>query len=151
MNDARHTFTTSIIPFFGVLAVVGMTFYTAMAWLFQRDNLSWFPYTTGLAVIIVGSMVLAMILTWVYKVTLTPSGIKGFNLWGKFEYVAWLDITDVKRTNLLGLRYLRVYRRDRSAPVWIPLFVTDASGFRQAMRSVPTIQNPLSDLFAEPG
>lgn len=151
MSEPRHTFSTSVIPFFGVLVVVGIAFYTAMAWLFQRHNLNWFPYATGLAIIIAGSMVLAVVLAWIYKVTLTPSGIKGFNLWGKFEYVAWIDITEVKRTNLLGLRYLRVYRRDRNAPVWIPLFLNDADGFRQAIRSIPTIQNPLSDLFAESG
>lgn len=80
-------------------------------------------------------------------ITLSKSGINGFNTWGKDRFIEWGTIKECKTFNLIGLRYLRVYTFDNKPPLWVPLFLNDEKKFKEALIQFTDSKNSMRYYF----
>lgn len=90
------------------------------------------------------SMALAV---YFFKVRLYPEGFRGYNLWGAYRDTKWSDIVQVKKTDVGGLQYLRVYTKDSTYPLWLPLFLKGMPLFRDRVKEFAPADNPLAIYF----
>jgi hypothetical protein len=78
-----------------------------------------------------------------YGVYVTREGIKCFDFFCVYHLARWESVQEARPINLLGLRYLRVFSRDTSRPLWVPLFLSDMCGFRESVSRHAEPNNPL--------
>jgi hypothetical protein len=108
----------------GASIIVGLILVMATAALLLRE----LPRHRAL---LVGSL-----FTGVYLVLVLTRGVtvseKGLRLnWATF--VSWDQVIAVVPSRVLGLRYLRIYRRGKRFPWWFPLDVVDETGLQRAI------------------
>jgi hypothetical protein len=84
-----------------------------------------------------------------FKARLYPEGFRGYNLWGAYRSTTWSDMVRVKKTNVGGLQYLRVYTKDSTYPLWLPLFLKGMPLFRDRVKEFAPADNPLAIYFEE--
>jgi hypothetical protein len=96
---------------------------------------------TAVCAIVTGGLLAAPIAY--YRVYVTSEGIKGFDFFCFYHLARWESIQEARPFNLLGLRYLRVFSTDASRPLWVPLFLSDMSGFRETLSRHAEPNNPL--------
>jgi hypothetical protein len=70
-------------------------------------------------------------------------GICGYNFWGSYSMVLWDDFIDIKSINCLGFSYLKASFEGSTAPLWIPLFLTEKNKFAAAVIEHAPEGNPL--------
>ena len=63
----------------------------------------------------------------------------------RINVLPWNEIERVQPMNLLGLRYMKAYRAGRNWAWWIPLYLADEAGFRQALQEYAPEGNPLRE------
>src|SRR5262245_36534973 len=100
-------------------------------------RVNWFALLLACGVAVVGIFVLDLVgtvLVILFRVFVSPEGIRCYDFWGRYHTVTWPDVVDVRPINMLGLKYLRVYAEDVSTPVWVPTFLTDQRGFDDLVR-----------------
>jgi hypothetical protein len=78
-----------------------------------------------------------------YRVYVTPEGINCYDFFCFYHFARWDSIEEARPINLLGLKYLRVFSTDTSRPLWVPLFLSDMSGFRETIARHAEPNNPL--------
>ncbi|HLN27314.1 MAG TPA: hypothetical protein VK395_06190 [Gemmataceae bacterium] len=75
-------------------------------------------------------------------------GIQGPNNWFIPCSVAWDEMRSVSEWPIPGYRYLWI-NTTRIWVVWVPLFLTDMAGFRQAVKTFAAADNPLRRYFRQ--
>jgi hypothetical protein len=68
-----------------------------------------------------------------FRVYVSAEGLRCYTFWGNYHTLSWPEIDSVHPFNLLGLRYLRVGSSQSGYTVWVPLFLADMQGFRDAV------------------
>ena len=71
---------------------------------------------------------------------------KGLRLYW-VNVVTWDQVQRVAPTKVLGLRYLKVYRKGHWLPWWFPLNFADEAGFRRAVLEYAPEENPFRRFF----
>jgi len=79
-----------------------------------------------------------------FKVYVHPDGIRGYNAWGLYHDLAWPDIEKIRPFTLPGLRYIRVYCKNNSSVMWLPLFLTNMSRFKELVSQYAKPDNALN-------
>jgi hypothetical protein len=59
----------------------------------------------------------------------------------------WDQIERVAPSNVLGLRYVKAYRKGRRWAWWFPLYLADEDGFRRAVIERAPARNPFRMFF----
>jgi hypothetical protein len=59
----------------------------------------------------------------------------------------WAEVEAVTPSSILGLRYLKAYRKGRRWAWWFPLYLADEDGFRRAVIERAPAGNPFRTLF----
>ena len=95
---------------------------------------------TAASAILTG-LVLAAVIAY-FRVYVTREGIKCYDFFGIYHLARWDSIEEARPINLLGLRYLRVFCTDTSRPLWVPLFLSDMSGFSETVSRHAEPNNP---------
>jgi hypothetical protein len=103
----------------------------------------------GVGVAEISASLLLLVYIAYFKVTVGPDGLGGFNSWGGFRKFAWADISSVRRINLLGLPYLRVYAEARKASLGLPLFLRDRERFCRLVRAYAGPEHPVARALYE--
>ena len=98
-------------------------------------------FVTAACAIMTGGLLAAAIAY--YGVYVTREGIKCFDFFCVYHLARWESVQEARPINLLGLRYLRVFSTDASRPLWLPLFLSDMSGFRDTVSRHAEPNNPL--------
>ncbi len=80
----------------------------------------------------------AVYLVLVGTVSVRESGVVLYRI----NKLRWRDVTQVRSSTVLGLRYLMV-SRTRGFAWWIPLYLKDVEGFYAALRSTAPAGNAL--------
>jgi hypothetical protein len=70
-------------------------------------------------------------------------GIGGRDNWHIYRRVTWSDVASVTPLPLPGYRFVWVNSRWRRKAFWLPLFLTDMEGFRDAVTQYAPAKNPL--------
>jgi hypothetical protein len=96
---------------------------------------------TAACAIVTGGLLVAPIAY--YGVYVTREGIKGFDFFCVYHLARWESVQEARPINLLGLRCLRVFSTDASRPLWVPLFLSGMSGFRETVSRHAEPNNPL--------
>jgi hypothetical protein len=99
------------------------------------------------AVASVGMVLLNFVATGYFKITISSSGMKGYNFWGYYRFAEWDSIVEIKPIKFIGLRYLRVFHERGKWPLWLPLFLVDMEGFKSEIKKVTSPSNPLNLFF----
>ena len=129
----RVTTTLASAEVAGVLAVFGLVLGIPV----QVPQI----FVTAACAIVTGGLLAGLIAY--YRVYVTSEGIKGFDFFCFYHLARWESVKEARPINLLGLRYLRVFSTDASRPLWVPLFLSDMSGFRETVCRHAEPNNPL--------
>ncbi len=78
-----------------------------------------------------------------YRLEVDTAGIAGRDNWLIRRRVTWGEIASVTPMLVPGYPYLLLSTRTRKWLFWVPLFLTDMAGFRDAVRAYATPENPL--------
>jgi hypothetical protein len=92
--------------------------------------------------------VFAFLLTLYYRVFVCSQGIRCFDFWGRYQFVPWGQITSVRRTNMLGLVYLKLYSSAARRPLWLPMFLRARSRFWARVHGWLESSSPLFPIAA---
>lgn len=84
-----------------------------------------------------GSMVAA------FPIWIGESGIRSYDVWGRYSNVPWSEITGVEQRNYVGFRFLRIDSSNRPA-VLVTLRIGDPQGFSNRVRELAGPENPLT-------
>jgi len=77
--------------------------------------------------------------TWlICTVEVGPTGIR----LSRVNFVSWEEISRVVKSNLLGLRYAKVYRNGRRWAWWVPLYLAKEPDFYEAALKFAPDDNP---------
>ena len=80
---------------------------------------------------------------WASRWHVDPSGIGGRNNYLVYHRLAWSEIESVEPWLLPGYPYLQVNGGGKRWVFWLPLFLTDMTGFRSAVARYAPPENPL--------
>lgn len=69
--------------------------------------------------------------------------LRGTGFWGKSAQVAWQNISSVKRINHLTLPYIKISTPYKKNIIWLPLFLADPQGLRDAVANFTPPDHPL--------
>jgi hypothetical protein len=88
------------------------------------------------------------LLMWLCPIRVTPRGIK-YPAWTLVvREVPWEEMHTVQYVNLLGFRFLAIYRRGAAAGLWVPLFLKNPDLFCEAVRAYLPGAHPLAIYLA---
>lgn len=76
-------------------------------------------------------------------VVINENELRSTNAWGKSARVKISEISSVRRTHFLTLPYLKISTTHKKNVLWLPLFLSDLSGFRAAVAQFVEPENPL--------
>lgn len=81
---------------------------------------------------------------WLCPIRVTPRGIK-YPAWPLVvREVPWEEIHTVRYVNLLGFRFLAVYREGAAFGLWLPLFIKNPGALREVVSACVGEDHPLS-------
>jgi len=130
MEDRDHIFKINYFPIFLCILILAVITFIILVFLDDELNVNLEAVIFALIFCSLGSALLSFILLNYYKITVNSTGVKGTNFWGKSKFVQWSNITSAKKFNLIGLKFVRLFPRDGSLPLWIPLFLNKMSEFK---------------------
>jgi hypothetical protein len=76
-------------------------------------------------------------------------GIGGLDNWHVYRQVGWPEIASVSPRPIPGYRFVWVNSRSRRRAFWLPLFLTDMEGFRNAVARYAPPDNALRRYLEE--
>jgi hypothetical protein len=85
---------------------------------------------------IVAGTLLALLLSFgrrLFPVKVGPDGLVGYSFVKAGLAIDWQEITAIRPFSLGGLKYLRLYSKEKRNPIWIPLFLAREREFKQAV------------------
>jgi hypothetical protein len=104
---------------------------------------AWFACALGLAVSSVAALVAITIGVATLRWHVDADGIGGRDNWHVYRRVGWPEIASVSPRPIPGYRFVWVNSRSRRRAFWLPLFLTDMEGFRNAVACHAPPDNPL--------
>lgn len=88
--------------------------------------------------------VISVFCAWLFRVRVSPSGIRGMTFWGTPVYMTWAEMQSVKPGSLLGVSYIRVASfRESCPPLWIPGFLAAPTAFKETVAGLTSPIHPL--------
>lgn len=147
MGDRDHIFKISFFPIFFYSLILAIITFIILVFLDDELNVNLKAVIFALVFCSLGSALLSLILLNYYKITINSTGVKGTNFWGKSKFVQWPNITSAKKINLIGLKFVRLYPRDGSLPIWIPLFLNNMSEFEDIIIKLTPEGNAAQKFF----
>jgi hypothetical protein len=84
------------------------------------------------------------LLMWLCRIRVTPRGIK-YPAWPLLvRELPWEEMHMVQHVNLLGFRFLAIYKHGAAAGLWLPLFLKNPDLFSEAVRAYLPGDHPLA-------
>jgi hypothetical protein len=96
-------------------------------------------------VVLVPIMVSAASVRW----HVDADGIGGRDNWHVYRHVSWPEVASVSPRPIPGYRFVWGNSRSRRRAFWLPLFLTDMEGFRDAVARYAPPDNPLRRYLEE--
>jgi hypothetical protein len=124
-----ESFRPKFVPIFLLVLVLGSASATAMIALREGFSLDWRALRIAWALGTVAAFVLSWAIALWFRIRVTPEGLRAYDFWSLPHFVPWRAISHVRRTNILGLVFLRVYAEKPRRPLWLPLFLTHPNRF----------------------
>jgi membrane associated rhomboid family serine protease len=88
-------------------------------------------------------LIYSLVAIYLYPITIKAQGIRGYNFWGVYSFVAWEEIDRIEPYKSFGLWYLRLFFHNSYAPIWLPLFLQQQEKFNQTIIKFTAPDNPL--------
>ena len=87
-------------------------------------------------------------LSWVYRVRVHESGVRGYDAFGRFFSVRWANMKEARPVSLLTLEYLRIQTSEPGVELVVPLFLSERARFEQMVTELAGPLNPMSRHFS---
>lgn len=84
------------------------------------------------------------VISWFFKVFISPEGVRCYNFWGTYRTVEWADVARADRISMLGLKFILVHSRRRPDPLWLPRFLSNRAAFDQLVAQYAGVDHPLT-------
>ena len=91
----------------------------------------------------IASSVITVVLIIIAPVKVDADRLRGTGFWGKSAQVGWQDISSVKRINYFTLPYIKISTHRKKNIIWLPLFLADPQGLRDAVANFTSPDHPL--------
>jgi hypothetical protein len=104
---------------------------------------AWVGCALVLAICSAAALVPIMIVVATHRWRVDADGIGGRDNWHVYRRVGWAEIASVSPRPIPGYRFVWVNSRSRRRAFWLPLFLTDMEGFRNAVARHAPPDNPL--------
>jgi hypothetical protein len=104
---------------------------------------AWIGCAVALAVSSVVVLIPITISAATHRWHVDAEGIGGRDHWYVYRKVDWSEIASVSPRLIPGYRYLWVNSLSRCHAFWLPLFLTDMEGFRDAVARYAPPDNPV--------
>lgn len=95
------------------------------------------------SVIYIWAVVSTLIATRIYAFRVTSVGIEGRTFWSQPKFLAWEDMASARVVYMGPLRFARVFPRDGSSSLWVPLFIKKRAEFEEMVARFGTTSHPL--------
>ncbi len=82
-------------------------------------------------------------------VKISAIGLSGYNFWGIKANTDWNSIIKSRKTNFLGLIFIRIYSKNNRLPIWLPTFLTKCEEFKADVIQFSNNENPLREIIEE--
>ena len=142
MQQDVKVFRIAVIPAFLFIAGLGLSLYFCV-----MPMMFGVPDVTIMLIGAAGGALAGFLYAWIISVCFTvkfgSNGVYGHSFWGVRRFIAWQEIAEIRPFRLLNLRFLRLYRSDRTGPTWIPLFLASRSEWVEEVRRLAPSENPI--------
>ena len=113
------------------LATGPLLIFAAILW---TPGLGFFLCVRGHSLLVLAATTLQAVLLFtvillISQVAVTTDGVT----LNRVNVLPWDEVDRVSPSRVLGLRYLKAYRKGRRWAWWFPLYLADADGFRRAV------------------
>jgi hypothetical protein len=122
--------------------------FTSLVVFENNDTFYWLAYGFAILFVLVFSLAFTFVMVAYFKVRLSNEGVKGFNVFGGAIYIEWINISNVKTINLLGLKFLRVFPKGTLLALWLPLFINNPDDFAKKSSYIPPEGNDFREFFS---
>jgi hypothetical protein len=116
----------------------------------SSPGLALFVWLPGSSLFVLSAAILQALLLFamtflICQVAVTADGLT----LNHFNMLPWDQVERVSPSRVLGLQYLKAYRKGRRWAWWFPLYLADADGFRRAVIEQAPRGNPFRAFFEE--
>lgn len=91
----------------------------------------------------IGLVCCGLVCREVFKVIVSRTTIRAHNCWCLATSFDWQEIENWRPLNICGLRYVRLYSSQEKRVMWLPLYLSDMKGFKNAVTQFAPPENPL--------
>jgi prepilin signal peptidase PulO-like enzyme (type II secretory pathway) len=105
--------------------------------------------TLSLSTSLFCAIILAVVTACV-RFKVSCEGVRTFSTFGRWSLVPWAAISSAVPAKYYFLPHLRLTVDGRTRSFWIPLFLSDMQGFRNAVIAYAGSDNPLSQALPVP-
>jgi len=149
MPEKYKKFRMRFVPPFTFTIILSIIGFSGYLFVTEGINIDWKSCVIALSGMLLFVLLYILTIIIYYKVTLTEDGIKGFNFWGKYRFVQWNEINNVKFINFCGLKFLRVFSKNERLSLWIPLFLKDMNDFKHLACTLPQAKNKFREYYSK--
>jgi len=122
--------------------------FTGIVIVESHDTFYWLAYGFTILFLVFFSMVSTFAMVTLFQVRLNNEGVKGSNVFGTPIFVEWVNISNVKTINFLGLKFLRVFPKGPLLALWLPLFINNPEDFAKQSSLIAPEGNVLREFFS---
>ena len=150
MNSPKEKkYRSKFLPLFLAIALCTGLLGLLLSMILTGFDIRAFQWKVVFAVIflIAWSLTWTTIIVLYYTITISESGIKGYNFWGGYRFVEWGTTKECRTMNLLGLKYLRIFTLDNRLPLWVPMFLNHLQDFKRNIINLTDQGNCMRSYF----
>jgi len=152
MSDTVHRFRYDFLPFWRLQTTI-CTAGVFATWL-ALSRLLERPLTrpdafTSLGVSAACALVLAIVIAAV-RFQVSPAGLRTFDTLGRWRVVPWHAVARAEPARYYFLPHLRLTVDGHARHFWVPLFLHDMAGYRQAVIATAGGAHPLARALPVP-
>ena len=89
------------------------------------------------------SGMITVVLIIIAPVKVDAIHLRSTNFWSKAAKVQWQEISSIKRINYITLPYIKISTPYKKNIIWLPLFLADPQGLRDAVANFTPPDHPL--------
>ena len=82
-----------------------------------------------------------------FKISVSPTHLRCYNTFGKYQSVSWLEIRDAETRSMSGIPYIFIYVGRLSQPLTLPVWLRNMQQFRDHVENYAGPNHPLTKVL----
>lgn len=147
MSNDEQRFYMCFLPIYIYIVVLASLLFLVVLYIKKGMDVDPVGVVVALTALIIVTVPMTRKIIKKMYISVNQYGMQGHDTLGKQRYVAWGEITKVRKLNLLFFKYLLIYTKPDSKITWLPLTVTEPVKFSNQVISFINQGNPLLSYF----